>query len=186
VHTVGDLFEGVFGEREFYFCDVLRVLQHVRLLKNTAGGNAADKAGELQGSGGDGSLPDGDGDSLTCVPFAVKDALDPWFGRHEASFFGRKIDAGLMTDAHFIAVISKTIDAELHANGIKEDVAGFQDCVVQVSGSVRGRAFLGGIDPALELAAIKSAVAGAVSGEAFRDAVVLEHRSGGDDFVDGA
>ncbi len=176
----------MFGEREFNFRDVLRVLEHVWLLKNTVRGNAADQASKLQGSGGDGALADGHGDGLAGIPFAVEDPLDPGFGRHKARFFGWKIDAGLMADAHFIAVVSQAVDAELHANGIKEDVAGFQNGFVQVSASVRGRAFFGGIDPALELASIKSAVAGAVSGEAFRDAVVLEHRSGSDNFVDGA
>ena len=185
IHTVGDFFDGVFGKGEFLFGDILGVFEHVRLLENSSGGNASDKMGELYGSGGDGALADGDGYGLTGIPFAVEDALDPLFGRHEASFFRRKIDARFVTDAQFIAVVGEAIDAKFHADGIEKDVAGFQDGFVQVSDTVRRRALLGGINPTLELAAVERAVARAIGGEAFRDAMVFEHGGGGDNFVDG-
>ena len=81
------------------------------------------------------------------------------FGRHETGFFGRKVDAGFVADAEFVAVVRQTIDAQLHANGVEEDVAGFQDGVVKIGGAVRSGAFFGEIDPTFELAAVKSAVA---------------------------
>ncbi len=185
IHTVGDAFDGVLGEREFVFPDILRVLEHVRLLEDSAGGDAADKTRELNRSSGDSALADGNGDCFACIPLAVEDALDPWFGRHEAGFFGRKIDAGFMADAHFVAVIGEAVDAEFHADGVEKDVTGFKDGLVQVGGTVRCRAFLGGINPTFELTAVEGAVARAIGGETFGDAAVLEHGGGSNNFVDG-
>src|SRR6476620_7041082 len=57
---------------------------------------------------------------------------------------------------------------------------------MNVGGTMRSRALLGEIDPAFELAAVESAVARAVGGETFRDAVIFQHGGGGDDFENGA
>ena len=140
----------------------------------------------MEGSGGYRALADGNGNGFTGVPLAVKCAFDPWLGRHQPRFLGGKVNASAVTDAKQIAVISKAINAEFHADGVEKDVAGFQDGIVQVSGSVRSGARLGGIDITFELAAVEGAVAWAIGGETFGDGVVFEHCSGGDDFEDGA
>ena len=50
---------------------------------------------------------------------------------------------------------------------------------------MRGRALLRGSHPALELAPVKSSIAGAVCGKTFRGIVIFQHRRGGDNFEDG-
>src|SRR6267378_1457359 len=53
----------------------------------------------------------------------LKTPLDALLGRHQAGFFGGKVNARLMADPQFIPVIGQAVDAELHARRIKEHVA---------------------------------------------------------------
>src|ERR1051325_6002962 len=71
------------------------------------------------------------------VSSEMKDALDPLLGRHEASFFGGKIDAGFMADAEFVAVIGEAIDAELHADGIEKNITGLDRKSTRLNSSHR-------------------------------------------------
>ena len=87
-----------------------------------------------------------------------------------------------MAEAQAAAVEGKAIDAEAHADGVKENIAGLQDGFMEIHRAVAGFA----VDPAFELAAVEGAVAGAEDGHIFRDGFRFEHGRGGDDFEDRA
>ncbi len=137
-----------------------RVLQHVRLFKHAAGSDATNHAGELQRRGGNSALSGGDGDDFAGIPFAMKDALDPFLRRHQAGLFGRKIDAGFVADAKFVAVVGKAIDSQAHAHVVEKDVARFQNRVMQAQYAMRLRSGLRVVNIAMVLPPEERAVPG--------------------------
>src|ERR1700730_8606055 len=152
------------------------------LLENAPHGNSTDGARELQRSGGDSTLSSRDGNGFSGIPLAMKHALDPFLGRHQASFFGRKINAGAVAQTHFCGVVREAIDAEFHAHVVEKNVAGIENGFAVVDNAVRALA----IHPALKLASIEGGVAGAKRGVALRRHFVFEHGSGGNNFKNGA
>ena len=152
------------------------------MLENAAHGDAADGARELQRSGGDSALAGGDGNSFAGIPLAMEYTFSPFRRRHQAGFFGREINAGAMAQAHFGGVVREAINAQLHAYVVEKNVAGIEDGFTKVDDAVRTLS----VDPALKLASVKSGVAGAEGGVAFRGNFVFQHGGGGNDFEDGA
>src|SRR5207245_9779577 len=150
----------------------------VRLHEDAAGGDAADKARELQRSRDDGALANGNGDSLAGVPLPVKYALHPIFAGHQAGFFGGQVNAGLAAEAELGGVVGNAIDTMPDTKVVEENVAGLIDGPVYVHHTVRTLAK----DPAFELAAVERAITRAKHAEAFRDSLCLIHCRSQDNF----
>ena len=125
---------------------------------NATGGDAAEGAGELDRSGGDGALADADGDDLAGVPLLMLRLQLPCGRGHGAGDFVGKVDAGLLTEAKGGGVFGDGIDAEAVGEGVVEGVAGVGDGVVDVDGAVMAVA---GVEVAVETG---SAIAADVHG----------------------
>src|SRR5690349_15708755 len=108
----------------------------------------------------------------------MEDSLDPLFRGHQTGFLGGQVDAGFVADTEFVAVVRKTIDAHLHADGIKKDVTRLENSVVQTGWPMRVWSALRVIDIAVILAAEKSAITGAICRETLRYLVIFQHRGG--------
>src|SRR5208282_26850 len=74
----------------------LRWIGHMRPHQQAAARNRANGTGQLNGSHGDGSLADADGNGLSGVPLLFKVAYLPFFGRHHSADFLRQVDTGLL------------------------------------------------------------------------------------------
>ncbi len=178
VHTVGYFLHGRFGKREPLFADIRSVLQQVGLFENSATCYSTDHPGKLQRGSRDGALTGGHGDRFTGIPLAMKNALDPFRGRHQPGHFLGEIDSGLVSQAQFTAIVGKSIDAQAHSDVVEEDVTRLEDRFVQAHHTVRALP----VNPALELAAVKVGVARAKRREIFRGIFVLQHGRSCHDF----
>src|SRR6267378_7297284 len=81
------------------------------LLKNAAHGDAANGVRELQGSGDNGALAGGHRNRFTRIPLAMKDAPDPFRGRHQPGQLLGEIDTSLTSQPQFTAVVGNAVDA---------------------------------------------------------------------------
>ena len=106
------------------------------LFENAAHGDPANGVRELQGSGDNGALAGGHRNRFTCVPLAMKDALDPFRGRHQPWQLLGEIDSGLASQTQFTAVVGKAVDAQTHPHVVEENVARFEDRFVQAHNAV--------------------------------------------------
>src|SRR6202166_1401030 len=154
----------------------------MRLFKNAAHGDAADGARQLQRRGGDGALTGGDRYGFAGIPLAMEDALDPLLRRHQARLFGRQIDPCFMANAHFGGVVSKAVDAQLHAHVIEKNIAGLENGFAKIDHSVGTLSEY----PAFELTAVEIGIAGTEGGVTFRRNFIFQHGRSGDDFENGA
>src|SRR5467141_662657 len=107
----------------------------------------------------------------------MENALDPFRGRHQPRQLLGEIDSRLASEAELAPVVRKTVNAQAHSGIVEKDVARLEDGFVQPHDTMRALSK----DPALELAAIESGVAGAKSSEVFRRILVLQHGCSGDD-----
>ena len=151
----------------------------MRLHEYAAGGDAADHARELQGSGCDGALTGGHRNHLALIPLAVQRAFDPFRRGHQASFLARKVNPRFVSDAEVAAVISETVDSQTQAHVVEEHIAGLQDGFMKVRDAVGLWAFLGIVDPAVILPAKKVGVTRTKRRKALRRNVIFQHRRGG-------
>src|SRR5262249_32190175 len=137
-HIAGDLFDGSFRQWKPLFADVGGVLEHVRLLKDSARCDSANQASELQWGCRDGTLANRNRNGFARIPPSMKDALDPLLTGHQASFFGRQIDAGSVAETESGGVVRDFVNTELRADGIEEDVTGLVDGFVNVDIAMSG------------------------------------------------
>src|SRR5258708_12993780 len=103
----------------------------MRLLKNSAHGDSANHARELQGSRCHRALADGHRNGFAGIPFAMEHPLHPLFAGHESGFFGRQINTSAVPKPQMPGVIGNTVNAYPLAHVVKEDVAGLYDCFGQ-------------------------------------------------------
>ncbi len=108
----------------------------VRALEGPAGGDSAERAGELQGRDGDGALADADRDHLAGVPLLMLRLELPGGGGHGAGDFVGKVDAGLLREPYRGGVPGDGVDAELFGEVVVEGVAGPRDGVVDIDHAV--------------------------------------------------
>ena len=150
----------------------------VGTMHNSAGGDAAESAGELDGRGGDGALADADGDDFAGVPLLVLGLELPGGGGHGAGDLVGEIDAGLLREAERGGVFGDGVDAEAVREGVVEGVAGLGDGVVDVDHAV---VFVAGEEVAVEGGAAVAHATCMVLGDVF-----LESGDGHDDLEGGA
>src|ERR1700677_100894 len=112
----------------------------------------------------------------------MEGALAPFLSWQKARLLRGQVDASFVADPEAARVIGEPVNAEFNADVVKEDVAGFQNRIVQVHESVGSNAFFGVIDPAVIWAAEESAVSGAESREILGRHVIFQHGRRGDDF----
>ena len=145
--------------------------------QQTAAGNRADSAGQLNRSHGHGSLADADGNGLARVPFLFEVAHLPFFRRHHAADFLRQVDTGFLSQAKQGRVFRNAIDAKFLGEGVKENVAGLVDRLADFDHAVGAmlRRY-----PAFEVASVEGGAAVADHVHVLRDAL-LQARRGHDD-----
>src|SRR5262249_27136415 len=111
----------------------------MRLFQAATGCQSTHRVSSLERRHTDCTLPDGHGNRFSRIPCRFLDALLP-FGRwNEPHIFIGKIDSGLSPQTHHCGVSIDSLDAELFADVIKENVAGIDDCLMQTDNTVATR-----------------------------------------------